>query len=100
MIQGMIHDNIQVLKSALSGQGQSGSSFRTLAELGIDLSSVGLNTAGDADPGADPDADPRVGVRAVAYLSRINQSIIELGQSLTAGERGAVAQRVSAQAAA
>lgn len=78
-IQGAIHANIQSVKAALGGQ--IALPLRTLEGVSDQLSNVGL-TDGTPSADADADADPRVGARAVAHLSNINQSIFTLGNEM------------------
>jgi hypothetical protein len=95
-IQGTIHANIQSVKAALGGQ--TAPPLRTLEGVSDQLRNVGL-TEGNPDADADADADPRVGVRAVAYLGNINQSILALGNEMGLRAQTADADAEQAQSA-
>lgn len=79
----VIHENVGVLTSVLRGGRLP--PMRTMAaafrDSGVSLPSV----AGDEDV----DGSERAGVRAIGHLSRINQSLVEFGQSLAGITRAA-----------
>ena len=78
-MQGTIHHNIELLQHQLAGPSARPGQVRAAGD-------ERAGTAPNAVDDAGADGNPRAGVRAVAQLSSINQTIVELDASLSADE--------------